>query len=318
MAEKTISILLTVYNKAAFLPATLASLYAQVGAGQDFALEFVLVDDASTDVSLPVAERFFAEHPASVQIIRNERNAGPAIRLNQGMQAATGDFIFVFDADDIAPHNVLRTMLSLLEREQLDYIYGRSQKTSLPAAQAAAQSLPATPHYLVSNDPLRLTLEKGIVLPIVLVRREVALRSGGCDEEVFVQDESLALQLALAAQRIGLLLHPCRYVLQSPEEVAQGKPSAAHLSANVAQQHHDQFLTYIHLLDRKPLSQQQRSWLARKVVAPWWKSLRRQGFHPQVLFWYLLSKPFPLLVLASVRSRLERYFAALPNVRRPA
>ena len=60
MADKTISIVLAVYNKAAFLPATLASLYAQAGAGQEFNLEFVLVDDASTDSSLQVAESFFA------------------------------------------------------------------------------------------------------------------------------------------------------------------------------------------------------------------------------------------------------------------
>lgn len=316
MAEKRISIVLTVYNKAAFLRDTLASLHAQEGAGRDFGIDFVLVDDASTDDSLAVAEAFFRDRPATFSILRNERNAGPSLRLNQGMRAATGDFIFVFDADDIAPRNVLRTMLAQIEREQLDYVYGRSQKTPLPAAAAALQLLPQPPQLLCSSDPLRFTLKKGIVLPIVLVRREVALRSGGCDEKVFVQDESLALHLALAARRIGLLPHPCRYVLLTPEEVRDGAPSQQHLSANVAQQHHDQYLTYVHLLDNASLSARQRAWIARKAVSPWWKSVRGQGFHPFVLLCYLLSKPLPRLVLTVFRSSLDRHFAQLPNVRR--
>lgn len=318
MTEKRISIVLAVYNKAAFLRDTLASLFAQDGSGQDFLLDFLLVDDASKDDSLAVAEDFFREHPATVTVIRNERNAGPSVRLNQGIRAATGDFIFVFDADDIAPRNVLQTMLAALEAGQLDYVYGRSQKTPLPAAAAAAQRLPSPSGVMVSDQPLRFTLKKGIVLPIVLIRREVALRSGGCDAAVFVQDESLALRLALAAKRIGLLPHPCRYVLLTPEELREGAPSQQHLSANVPQQHHDQYLTYTHLLDSAVLTSLQRRWIARKAVSPWWKSVRGKGFHPLVLLCYLLSKPMPRLVLALFRPALDRYFAALPNVRRVA
>ncbi|MES2919239.1 MAG: glycosyltransferase family 2 protein [Pseudomonadota bacterium] len=312
----TISIVLTVYNKARFLPDTLASLYAQDGAGRDFELEFVLADDASTDASVAVSEAFFRAHPARVQILHNEKNAGPSVRLNQGLAAATGELVFVFDADDIAPRNVLATMLRLLEQHRLDYVYGRSQKTRLPAAEAAALALPATPECVTGDDPLRLTLERGIVLPIVLVRLEVALRAGGCDDKVFVQDESLALRLALAGRRAGIIEHPCRYVLLTPEEAASGKPSQAHLSANVAQQHHDQYLTYSHLLADARLSGTQRAVLARKAVSPWWKSVRRQGAQPAVLFWYLLSRLCPVFVLARQRARLEAYFAQLPGVRR--
>lgn len=315
---KTISVVLTVYNKARFLPDTLQSLYAQDGAGRDFALEFVFVDDCSTDDSVAVGEAFFRDHPCAVQVIRNEKNAGPAVRLNQGLRAAHGQYVFVFDADDIAPRNVLATMLHELEARSLDYVYGRSQKTPLPAAEAMARTLPGGPEIVASDDPLGLTLARGIVLPIVLARKEVALAAGGCDDRVFIQDESLALRLALAARRAGLIEHPCRYVLVTPEEAASGAPSAAHLSANVAQQHHDQYLTYTHLLDDPRLTPDQRVALARKAVSPWWKSVRKQGKRPSVLAWYLLSRAFPLFVLARQRARLDAYFAALPKVRRVA
>lgn len=315
---KTISVVLTVFNKARFLPDTLQSLYAQEGAGRDFSLEFVFVDDASTDDSVAVGEAFFRDHPAAVQILRNEKNAGPAVRLNQGLRAATGDYVFVFDADDIAPRNVLAIMLHELQSRRLDYIYGRSQKTQLPAAGAMAQALPASVEIATSDDPLAFTLARGIVLPIVLATREVALAAGGCDDRVFIQDESLALRLALAASQAGLVEHPCRYVLVTPEEAATGAPSLAHLSANVAQQHHDQYLTYTHLLDDPRLTSSQRAALARKAISPWWKSVRRQGRSPVVLLWYLLSRVLPLFVLARQRPHLDAYFAALPKVRRVA
>lgn len=313
---KTISIVLAVYNKADFLRDTLSSLLFQEGEGRDFRTDFVLVDDASRDASLAVAAAFFQEHAAPVQIIHNERNAGPSVRLNQGLQAARGDFIFVFDADDIAPRNVLISMLAHMESERLDYVYGRSQKTGLSAAEAARLQLPSPDGILISDDPLRFTLKKGIVLPIVLVRREVALRAGGCDDKVFVQDESLALRLALAGRRAGLIPHPCRYVLLTEAERQTGTPSAQHLSANVPQQHHDQYLTYTHLLDQAPLSAMQQRWLAKKAISPWWKSVRDRGFHPLVLLCYLLSKVVPRQMLWLMRARLDRYFAALPNVRR--
>ncbi len=313
---KTISIVLPIYNKAKWLPATLHSLYAQDGRGTDFSLEFVLVDDASRDDSIAVCEVFLAQYPVAFQLLRNTQNAGPSIRLNQGLRAATGDYCFIFDADDIAPANVLLCLLRSLESVDLDYVYGRSEKTPMSAEAAAAQRLPDDPRLLASDQPLHFTLKKGIVLPIVLVRRDIALKAGGCDEAVFVQDESLALRLALAPRRAGLLEHPCRYVLMTPEEQKSGQPSAQHLSANVPQQHHDQYLTYRHLLERRDLSVRQRRALAKKAVSPWWKSVRKQGFHPRVLLAYLLSRAFPVLVLGVVQPYLDRYFAALPNVRR--
>jgi glycosyltransferase involved in cell wall biosynthesis len=314
---KTISIVLTIYNKAEFLPATLASLQQQEGAGRGFALEFVLVDDASTDESLVIAERCFAGRSEALQVIRNSCNEGPSRRLNQGIQAASGELIFVFDADDIAPANVLQSMLRLLENERLDCIYGRSAKLAGTAEEAFSRRLPDDVACSASEQALDFVLEKGIVLPIVLARRKTLLKSGGSDDSLFIQDESLALRLALASKRMGLIELPCRYVLLVGDEATQG-PSARRLSANRAQQHHDQYLTYTHLLARTDLAPAQRAALARKAISPWWKSVRQQGFRPGVFLWYVLGRFLPLWVLGRQQGRLDAYFAGLPDVRRPA
>lgn len=307
--KKHVSVVIAIYNKAPALPDTLASLCEQEGRRKEFSLEFVLVDDASKDNSLTIAKSCLKKYPVDVVTIENEINAGPAIRLNQGINAARGDLILVYDADDIAPCNLLKTMLRAIEREQLDYVYGRSQKTSLTASEAARIAIPAKPSLMVSEAPLLFTLKRNIVHPVALVRREVALRSGGCDEKVFIQDESLALRLALAAGRIGLLCHPCRYVLM-------GSAGVVHLSDNLSQQHHDQYRTYLNLLEKPGLTSGERSAIARRAVSPWWKSVRGKGFHPVILCCYLLSRVFPEQAFAIARPAMEKYFAKLPNVRR--
>lgn len=311
---KNISVVVTIYNKAEDLPDMLASLCQQDGLGEDFFLEFVLVDDASRDHSLAVAKSFLDNHPVTVKPIANDQNVGPSIRLNQGINAAQGDYILICDADDITPRNLLRTMIEALDNELLDYVYGRSQKTRLSPDEATSVFIPLPANLQVSTDPLLFTLRENIVHPIVLTKREVALHAGGSDEKVFIQDESLALRLALVARRIGLLCHPCRYVITAHSNSA--RTGQKHLSANLAQQHHDQYWTCMNFLQEPSLSKTQKAAIARKAIAPWWKSVRGRGFHPVVLCCYLLSKVFPQLVLKWADPIMANHFASLPNVRR--
>ena len=92
----TVSAVLTVYNKAPFLPNTIRSLRRQMDDEHD--VEYIFVDDASTDDSVPVIKDHVADAP-HIRIIENERNRGPSIRLNQGAAAAAGDYLYFLDGD---------------------------------------------------------------------------------------------------------------------------------------------------------------------------------------------------------------------------
>ncbi|MFN3587568.1 MAG: hypothetical protein ACK4UT_08690, partial [Moraxellaceae bacterium] len=214
------------------------------------------------------------------------------------------------------PGNVILSMLGILQSNNLDYVYGRSAKTGVDAEAAARMLIPDEPSFSVGEDPLAFTLDKKIVLPIVLAKKQVMLQSGCCDPLVFIQDESLALRLSLVAKRMAIVEHPCRYVLVSEEEEKTKKVASHHLSANLNQQHHDQFLTYVHLLDGAELSVEQRRKIAKKAFSPWWKSSRIGGFKARVFALYIMSKIFPVFVFDRFRRELEEYFYRLPNVRR--
>ena len=78
---------------------------SQTGPTQSAPCQMILVDDASTDDTVAVAEAAAAalgpEAAARLTIIRQTRNAGPAAARNAGIEAAVGaDWIALLDADD--------------------------------------------------------------------------------------------------------------------------------------------------------------------------------------------------------------------------
>jgi glycosyltransferase involved in cell wall biosynthesis len=105
-----VSILVPNYNYARFLGQRLESIARQTF--QDF--EVILLDDASTDDSLEVLERFAREHRC--ELVRNERNSGNAFKQwNKGLKLATGQYVWIAEADDYADERFLETLVGRLE-----------------------------------------------------------------------------------------------------------------------------------------------------------------------------------------------------------
>ncbi len=119
-----VSVIVTNYNRAAYLGECLDSLRNQTYPN----LELILVDDASTDDSLEVAERWKHTVEACGQkvdltIVPLPRNTGFSGALTTGFFLARGEFIAVQDADDWShPARMERQAAFLLERRDLDLV----------------------------------------------------------------------------------------------------------------------------------------------------------------------------------------------------
>jgi glycosyltransferase involved in cell wall biosynthesis len=89
-----VSVCIPTYNYASFLPRTIESVLAQTQ--RDF--EVVVLDDASTDDTPAVVERFAGD--ARLRFERSERNVGLFANFNRCLEVAVGEFVKVLCADD--------------------------------------------------------------------------------------------------------------------------------------------------------------------------------------------------------------------------
>lgn len=109
-----ISVIIPVYNVAAYLPQCLDSVL-----GQDHRdLEVILIDDGSQDGSGAICDRYAAAD-SRVKVI-HQANAGAAAAKNAGLRIATGEYLSFVDSDDYLEPNVYGYMLSALRESGAD------------------------------------------------------------------------------------------------------------------------------------------------------------------------------------------------------
>lgn len=109
-AGPLLSIVIPVYNVGSYLPYFFESLERQAFADGD--VEFIFVNDGSTDNSLSLLNEFAAGH-ACCRII-DKKNAGQSAARNTGVSAALGKYIFMPDPDDVlAPESIMRLVRCL-------------------------------------------------------------------------------------------------------------------------------------------------------------------------------------------------------------
>ena len=93
--EGKVSVILPVYKAEKGLAIAVESILSQTWAN----LEVLIVDDCSPDNTYEVMKKF-AEKDERIKIFQTPQNSGPYVARNIALQAATGEFVTVNDADD--------------------------------------------------------------------------------------------------------------------------------------------------------------------------------------------------------------------------
>ena len=261
-----VSFVVTVFDKAPYLPTVVAGLAAQRG---DFEREFVFVNDGSRDESLAVLEQATAGWPA--RRIIDQPNRGPSAALNAGLRAADGDFVKPVDGDDVLTPNATASLLEALAATGAGFAYGAAgayraaDGMAAVLAQAAAAPSGGQPEPVL--HALMRTLRSAQTTPSSwLARGELARK--GCDPEVYVQDYSIELRMAheTAVARIPdvIYLRP---------ELAPGR-----MSEQEAQTLHDVNLAIAHFLARESgLAPEVRRYAMRRTAGRAWSYARRHA-----------------------------------------
>lgn len=97
--EFKVSVVMAAYNSEMFISQAINSVINQ---SLDFKkhIQLVIVDDASTDNTLKIAEYYSDMYPQNIIVLSNEENRGAAYTRNVGLKYAQGEYINFLDSDD--------------------------------------------------------------------------------------------------------------------------------------------------------------------------------------------------------------------------
>ena len=210
------SVIIPLYNKGPYLSKALASVIAQTF--RDF--ELIVVDDGSTDDSFEVAQHVLKDADVKHQLIHQE-NAGVSTARNNGVLAASGDYICFLDADDWWAPSFLERMGWLIHEYPNAGIYG-------------------TNYYVVKNDRQRIcvtTAQTGYInycrtyaeklqMPLwtgaVSIPRSVFCETGGFKPHLKLgEDFDLWIRIALS-HKVAFLDEPLAYYFQDSNPAWRG------------------------------------------------------------------------------------------------
>ena len=113
LPETKISVVMSVFNNAADVAEAIESILVQ----SMISFEFIIIDDASTDASLSIINRY-AEQDQRIKVLSNKQNLKLAASLNKGIAIAQGQYIARMDADDVAFADRLDTQFEFMQSHQ--------------------------------------------------------------------------------------------------------------------------------------------------------------------------------------------------------
>lgn len=187
----TISVIMSAYNTARYLPESLESILNQTF--RDF--EFIIIDDGSTDDTLKIL-REYESRDSRLRIV-SRPNTGLTKALNEALALARGSFIARMDGDDIAMPERFERQVGYLRLNPDCVLLGSRVELIDPfGLKIALGDYMKLDHEGI--DAMLLAGKGGsVVHPACMMRRDALTKIGGYKEH-YNNSEDLDLFLRLA------------------------------------------------------------------------------------------------------------------------
>ena len=128
----SLSILIPAYNEANTIHKILERILA-VELINGITKEIIVIDDCSTDATYSIIQQYIAAHPqVNIQLKQHPKNKGKGAAIHTGIQAATGDYLIVQDADLEYDPMEFNELFKPVFYDNADVVYGSRFMGSKP------------------------------------------------------------------------------------------------------------------------------------------------------------------------------------------
>ena len=235
-----VSIIVPVYNAAAFLPNTLGAFMGQTYQNA----EFVLIDDGSKDASGQICDEF-AARDSRFKVI-HKKNCGVAAARNTGLEHAKGDLIGFVDSDDVIKDSYIRELVDNMIATDSDISIARSVIRA-PEHWMEFEPGSENPEILLfdATQAVQNALISRYYVPGCwgcLIRREVA-EGIRFDEELFLDEDLFYILRAMVrARQVCYTKNALYNYISHTSGISRGKFNERHVTLYAATDRITEFL----------------------------------------------------------------------------
>lgn len=205
--DPAVSIIIPTYNRAATLMECLRALDGQGDSGVPF--EVIVVDDGSTDDTLATIERTRNDFRLDLRVLR-QRNQGPGVARNHGVEAARADLILFLGDDIVVESGHLAAMIraysdhNIGARGVLGHVRYRADCISTPFGRWLDRESPVQFDYRGLQPGMLLGFQHFYTANLLLPR-DMIRRAGGFKpafQSAAYEDTELGYRLAQGGLRL--------------------------------------------------------------------------------------------------------------------
>ncbi|MDR0712426.1 MAG: glycosyltransferase family 2 protein [Prevotellaceae bacterium] len=121
---KTLSIIIPAYNEEKTIAAILQKV-AEVKLINGIQKEIIVVNDCSTDATEERVKSYILSHAGEkIYLVNQRKNQGKGAAIRRGLQAVTGSYVIIQDADMESDPEDYNVLLETFLKENLKVIYG--------------------------------------------------------------------------------------------------------------------------------------------------------------------------------------------------
>ena len=197
MTNNKVTVLISTFNRSAFLVESIESILAQTWPVD----KFIVINDGSTDDTLDVLKAY----EGHVEVL-SKPNGGKAAALNMALSLVPEGLVWIFDDDDVALPGGLETLMNLLLSDPAaNMAYGRHERFTVDATGTTRMLEDGYWRDCESVDFLTATLEDMFAhQPGMIVRKALYDLVGPFDETlVRSQDYEMLIRLARIAKPVS-------------------------------------------------------------------------------------------------------------------
>ncbi len=210
-----ISVIVPAYNEEVTIATSLASLLKQTYPN----FEILVIDDGSQDRTSLIAKRFEFENQKKSLKVYRKKNGGKSRAINYGIKRATGELIFVMDADSKLSPNALYLLARHFEDPDTAAVAGSvyvSNRNNILTKLQALEYIEGL--NMVRNGQAFLKAVNIIPGPIGMFRKSALEDVGLYDHDTFAEDCDVTLKLITKGYKIDFEPEALAYT-EAPENL---------------------------------------------------------------------------------------------------